>query len=271
VMAAATIKGRARGAGTGAVTDLTGAQVGAIARWTGLEGSTLAGGATYTLTLLETTTHYEITTTGTGAVVIDAIVHGSSNSGARIVLSKSTISSAAQIVLRYNGGNLGNRIETPQPGGGDYTLEGLRAGVALIHNGFVWTLESRHISPYGLAPVVDSFGVEFVIGPITLTATGAGADDVAVYSASAPFAFRVLRMLPVVTAGVAAGTLQARTATGGGGAAVSSTFGATVASDDPIITANNGVTGTIAAGGTLVIRRSSGNITGEVFFSCMRT
>jgi hypothetical protein len=126
------------------------------------------------------------------------------------------------------------------------------------------------VSPNELSPGIESLAVPFIIGPIAMSATGAGADDVVVYSANAPFDFRIIKMMPIVTTGVLLGTLQARDATGGGGTAVSSEFGATVASDEPAITTNNGLTGTIAIGGTLAIRRSSGDIVGEASFLCIR-
>jgi hypothetical protein len=126
------------------------------------------------------------------------------------------------------------------------------------------------ISPAKLATVASNIGVPFSIGPIALTATGAAADDVVVYSANAPFAFRIRRMIPIITTGQASGVIQARNATGGGGAAVSSEFDATVASDQPAVTTNLGLTATIALNGTLVVRRNNGNIAGEVFFDCVR-
>lgn len=122
-----------------------------------------------------------------------------------------------------------------------------------------------------MGPVAaEDFGIEISgIGPVvsiraTFAATGAGADDVIIFNADAPFAFRILKTLPVIETGVLLGTIELRDATGGGGAAVSSTFGATIASDDPAITANNGASQTVARDGTLVVRRSSGDIVGEV-------
>jgi hypothetical protein len=101
---------------------------------------------------------------------------------------------------------------------------------------------------------------------------GAGADDdVSIFSANAPFAFRILRMFPVVTTGVALSSWQARNATGGGGAAVSSAFDASAVSDAPAITANNGASATIALNGTLVIRRTVSTSAGEVVLVCVRS
>lgn len=268
-----TVKGRALGAGTGAPQDLTGAQVGQLARWTGLESFTLAAGSTYTLTLAATTTHVYITTTGTGDVVIDEIIHGSSNNGARIVVAPNT-GSTARLILRYNAGKGGNKIESPGPGSGDYTLEGIRAGVALNHNGFTWGLESRHVSPYGLAPVADNLAVPFTVR-IAFSATGVtGTDiDVTVWNAAAPFALRIIDAVLRVT--TAAGTAAAlRTASGGGGSVV---LPDALSATQTVATATAGrkadnaaATATVAAAGSLFLRVDRA-VAGELTLTCVRT
>jgi hypothetical protein len=110
-------------------------------------------------------------------------------------------------------------------------------------------------------------GVPFTI---RVSFPAGGAQDVIVFSAAGTPAFAILRVFTIVETGAVLGTLVARNATGGGGVPVSSTFGATVANDDPTISSNNGVPPTIASNGTLVVRRSSTAIAGQMVFLCAK-
>jgi hypothetical protein len=138
-MAAATVKGRAIGAGTGDPTDLTSAQVGQLIRWTGGEVVTLTAGTTNTLTLLATTTYAFVNITGAGDVVVDAIAHGTSNLGARIVLVRNSASAGSRVIVRRNTGKGGSQIVTP--GSADWVLDQLCSSVAIVHTTFNWQFE----------------------------------------------------------------------------------------------------------------------------------
>lgn len=119
---------------------------------------------------------------------------------------------------------------------------------------------------HGSAVDADGLGHLHVIRK-SFAATGAGADDVTVYSANAPFAFRVVDCHLLIDTAVALTTATLRDATGGGGSALSSaldTGGTGVSRND------GQVTGTVAANGSLVLRRSNGNTVGELIVAIQR-
>lgn len=289
-LAQGTTIGRALTAGTGVPTALTGQQLGenfllgtpvtdntttgaqAAYSFPAPSNNLIFSNVTVTLQGIVARTSGTIITirhTGTGATTI---VH---ESGA--ALAADTISFGASApdlvisdrmiaVLLYQAGRwrvIGFSPLVLNEDKGDITVTGTR--------GQTWTIDNGVITPAKLAVVASNIGAAFTIGPIAMAATGAAADDVIAYNANAPFAFRILKTMPIITAGQLLGTVNARNATGGGGTQVSPTFGATLASDDPAITVDNGLTATIAAGGTLVVRRNNGNITGEVSFLCVKT
>jgi hypothetical protein len=101
------------------------------------------------------------------------------------------------------------------------------------------------------------------------TAGGGGsADDVTIYSANAPFTFRIVESYAYVSTGVAVATLTLRNATGGGGSALSDAFAATTTG----VKYNSALTATstISASGTLVLRRSDNGVAGEVIVAIQK-
>jgi hypothetical protein len=132
VMAAGTVKLRALGSGTGVPIDGTGAQLGEIIRWTGLEVQSFAAG-THTVTVAATTTWLYINTTGN--VVLDAIVRTGGNGGSKLHVLKNNTDSGT-LALRYNGTKGINMIHTPFDV--DFVAHGIWAGATLEHNGFEW-------------------------------------------------------------------------------------------------------------------------------------
>jgi hypothetical protein len=120
-----------------------------------------------------------------------------------------------------------------------------------------------------MAPPSDADGLShLLVIRKAFVATGAAADDVTLYNATAPFAFRVIDVLLFVSTAVGGTTATLRDATGGGGAALS----------DALATNTTGTkrrdftsTGTVAAGGTLSLRRTNGNTVGELVVLIRRT
>lgn len=101
-------------------------------------------------------------------------------------------------------------------------------------------------------------------------AGGGGApDDVAIYTADAPFDFQVLDVTAIIATNVGGSTVTLRDTAGGAGTALS----------DALDSATTGVkrnstltaTGGIAAGGSLVIRRSDSGIAGELIVLIQKT
>lgn len=127
------------------------------------------------------------------------------------------------------------------------------------------------ISPAKLAVLASSVGSLFTIYASFAAGAGGAPDDVTVFNANAPFAFRILKTLPYVATPVAVSTLRAFSATGGGGTALSSLFAATLATEDPAITTSITATATVAANGSYFIRRSDSGIAGEWVLLAVRT
>lgn len=107
---------------------------------------------------------------------------------------------------------------------------------------------------------------------VPFTAGGGGADDVVVYNANAPFKFRVLDSLVLVsTAGAGGSTAQLRDAAGGAGNALSMTFSTAaqgLVRDDG--TGTTYATQVVTAGGTLALRRTDNTCAGEVIINIRR-
>lgn len=93
------------------------------------------------------------------------------------------------------------------------------------------------------------------------------ADDVVIYSAAAPFKFRVVLAHALISASVSASFIQLRDATGGGGNAIGGAI-SSAATGTNVWTAT--ATGTIAANGTLVARRSDRSAVGEIVIQIIK-
>lgn len=98
-------------------------------------------------------------------------------------------------------------------------------------------------------------------------ATGLGGDDVAIWNAAVPFDLRILDVVGILTTGLALATLQLFTATGGGGTALSSSLTALTAGRQRTTDATHA----ILAGSSVFLRRSTGNLVGEILLVCERT
>lgn len=113
--------------------------------------------------------------------------------------------------------------------------------------------------------VVDANGLSplLVIRKSFSAGGGGSADDVTIYGANAPFGFRVVDSWLYVLTAVGGSTCTLRDATGGAGNALSDAFSsaATGKKENTALTA----TRTIAANGTVVLRRSDNGVAGEVF------
>lgn len=132
-------------------------------------------------------------------------------------------------------------------------------------------LNNAVVTPAKLAVITSNIGATFAIYVAFAAGGGGSADDVTIYSASAPFAFRVLKTFVYISTAIAGKSVQVRSATAGGGTAISSLFAADVATEDPIITTSITATTTVAANGSAFIRRSDNGLAGEVILHCIRT
>jgi len=124
----------------------------------------------------------------------------------------------------------------------------------------------------GVTTGVAQVGIEATIRiPFDASAPGSP-DDVIVWSAVAPYAFRVLGAEVLISTAIAASTVQLRDATGGGGSALSDAFDSSAQawlrdSGAGVSYATQGV----AAGGTLCVRRSDKGVGGEMIVRILKT
>jgi len=127
-----------------------------------------------------------------------------------------------------------------------------------------------HVTLTGIGDVatahdaIPNVPAAYVIRQAFAAGVGATADDVVIYNANAPFAFRLLDAQLLVKTAVAVSTAALRSATGGGGSALSDSFDTTSAArarDTGAVVQESPV---IPLGGTLVLRRSKNTVAGEV-------
>lgn len=133
-----------------------------------------------------------------------------------------------------------------------------------------WRLENIPVSPSQVAPILNGQSSTFVISAAFAAGGGGAADDVAVLAANLlPFQVRVIdAWLNTITAvGGATGTL--RTASGGAGTALSGAMSA--AGANTTSRSSLGATQTVAAAGTVFLRRSDSGFSGEVYMLVTRT
>ncbi len=111
-------------------------------------------------------------------------------------------------------------------------------------------------------------GVPFMIYVSYAAAAAGTPDDVTIFSASAPFNFRILEAWAVTSTAILLSTVECRTATGGGGSALTTAMSTTVTGKT---SDNSTVTTTVAASGSVFIRRSDRGVAGELFIMAVRT
>lgn len=146
-------------------------------------------------------------------------------------------------------------------------------GTTAARSDHVHELGSDVIVPDNIAEPIGSANNGYVGAPVlvrkafTALTTGT-ADDVTVLNAIAPWAARIVDCWAVVTTAVGASTLTLRTAAAGGGSALSSALD----SGTTGVKRNNATaaTGTIAANGSLYLRRSDRAVAGEVYVLLLR-
>lgn len=128
------------------------------------------------------------------------------------------------------------------------------------------------IDPANLAVLTSSRGVGWDI-VITFAAGGGGAaDDVTIFNASAPFAFKITEIVPYITGGAAVGrTIQLRSAAGGAGAAQSDVHSAAATGRAPATVGTITALPAVALNGSVFLRRSDSAITGDLVIRCVRT
>lgn len=238
----------------------------------GVEVRSLAPSATpYTLTLLRTTHTVIITPTGAGDVIIGAIVHAGAGSDDVVDLAVCKAGFTGRVLLRDSNVDQ-TSIWTPLSA--DYYLTRYNDACRIsnikhpVTLAIRWLFQDRTNTPESLAPIADNAGVQFVIRvPFTAAAAGT-ADDVTIYSAAAPFAFRIVDVHVHISTAISATTVQLRDTSGGGGAVLSSSLSSAATG---VVRNADTATRTVAAAGSVFLRRSDRGVAGEVVITAVRT
>jgi hypothetical protein len=201
----------------------------------------------------------------TAAIGTAVIVNADINGSAAIALSKLASQSGNTVVA-----NASSSSAVPTAVSvGTNTVVGRQGGNLVAQQLVAAQMADSILLPAKLAQLASNIGILFTIRvAFTALATGA-ADDVTIYSANAPFAFRILNVTFLVSAAIAASTLVLRDTSGGGGAALSSTFDSAATGIAPV-TAAWTASSTVAANGSLFVRRSDRAVAGEVIVIAVR-
>jgi hypothetical protein len=217
-----------------------------------------------------------------GNIVAAALVNAQVDAAAAIALSKLATQAADSFV-----GNFTNAVAVPTARAGTsvagtgltYTTggtlsvsvplsDGDKGDITVASSGASWTLDAGTVTPAKLAVLASSIGAVFTIFVTATAGTPGSADDVTIYSSNAPFAFRILDVTWLDSTAIALATVQLRDTSGGGGSALSSALTAAVTG-----TARNNdtQTRTVAANGSVFLRRSDQGVAGDLVILAVRT
>lgn len=158
------------------------------------------------------------------------------------------------------------------PGDEDLTIKG-RGGLVLVGrlganaNWKIVGLDNL-IDPANTLPVTASRAIVWMNRTAFSAGAAGAADDVTVYSASAPFAFRIINVEVLIATAILATTVTLRDTSGGGGAVLSSALSSAATGT---VRNNDTVTRTVASGGSVFLRRSDRGVAGEVIIYAVRT
>lgn len=254
-----TVLLRAIGAGPGAPIAGTGAQLGAIARFSGQHSVALSAGTYNDYPLADGTKLVSIN--ATGDVVFTGFALGTSNSGGWFVLYKPGV--LGRVILKnYNAGSLAsNRVLTPNAK--DYIVANVHDSVLIVFHLSGWTVVDQAL------PSVDANGEGLLFSKRVVCASGGASgtlDDVPIWAGDVPHALRLHGVtLFTSTAGPPASSAALRNAQGGVG---SNVFGAatipTTATGPNAL--NNTASAALTTNGSLYLRRDR-SVVGELLLT----
>jgi hypothetical protein len=131
------------------------------------------------------------------------------------------------------------------------------------------TIASDYLAAENIAAPADILAVPFIIGPVGLALSFSGTPNDTLILSDAPFDFKILDVSVAVSAAVDPSvTAQLRTATGGGGSVLSSLI---TLSATGTFRNNDTDLRTVAAGGSIYMRRSSDVSQSAVYILAVRT
>jgi hypothetical protein len=121
--------------------------------------------------------------------------------------------------------------------------------------------------PAKTAPAAASIGITFDDRRVFTAGVAGTADDVTIYNADAPFAFRIVDVKVLISTAVGGSTVQLRDTSGGGGSALSSALSSAATGT---VRNNDTASRLVSANGSVFLRRSDRGVAGEVIFTCRR-
>jgi hypothetical protein len=273
-MAAATVAGRARGAGTGAPSDLTGTEVGVICRWESFVVDSTSSGTIALYAIAESTNQVNFKLASN--IIIQGMTATSATFGKKVVFQCDR-GFAGTVTWEDESASAASALERVRnPGTRSFTIrEGESATYDYWDSRWRLAAFSKLTNPDLLGPP-DAFGAAPTFDlRVSFSATGATGTlvDVNVWNANAPFALRILRAKLRVS--TAAGTACAlRTAAAGAGSVVLPDAGAATQTFDTSAAGhfddNAAATATVAASGSVFFNVDRA-VAGELILTCVRT
>lgn len=262
-MAEGTAKGRPFGS-TGDPQDLTPAQQGENARFMTVVSDTTSSGVQTAYTWAETTTQIRANTAS--SVEIRGIANTNTYTNGKRLIFHREPNSAGVWTFRHNTGGATTQQQLFLKDERDRILG---EGCTII---LEWTNNRWREIGGTCSSTIDP--VMFFVDCPSGGSSGT-ADDVTIWNAAAPFALRILDAQLRVSTAVGGSSAALRTASGGGGSVV---LPDPAAATQTFSTAATGVledlataTATVAAGGSLFLRRSDRSVVGELVLTCIRT
>lgn len=241
---------------------LDGGVVGAITRYAGNVGFTLAPGTYHDFAIPDGAQGVDVDPNPNGDVFITGFsVAGRGNVGAFFTFGKFNAGGRVILLPNDSGSAVGNRIVTPgnvpyeMPNASDTTY--IQA-ITRDGNPTVFQVADRLVPPTGVTPELSGFASLLEV-TVPFAAGGGGAADDVIVMAVVPFTLRVLDVTLLVSGAVIGSTATLRSSAGGGGGVLSSALSAAATGT---VRNNDTVTRTNATG--IFLRRSDSAIAGTV-------
>lgn len=129
------------------------------------------------------------------------------------------------------------------------------------------TLSNALVAPNHLALLAASVGAIFAVHATFAAGAGGSADDVTIFSTNAPVGFLSLHIIARISTAVLGSTVTVRDAAAGGGNALSTAMSSAATG---VVQTNSSLPHSIAANGSLFVRRSDSGVAGAVTIIAIR-
>lgn len=163
----------------------------------------------------------------------------------------------------------GDKGDITVSGDGDnWQIDALAVGTAELAADAVTQakLADSSVEPANLV-ADNNFGVPFLVRTVMSAGAAGTADDVTIYNANAPFAFRIVGAWLQTATAIGGSTVTLRTASGGGGSALSSALSSAATGT---VYNNDTASRSVASGGSVFARRSDRGVAGTIIIQALR-